>query len=78
MPKATVDRFEEELAVLIIDGRQVTRPRTELPAEMREGDVIDLDTGQVDPEATEALREQVHQARQRMTQKKAPPGNLDL
>ena len=78
MPKATVDRFEEDLAVLIIDGRQVTRPRAELPAETREGDVIDLDTGRVDREATEALREQVRQARQRTRKKKAPPGNFDL
>jgi hypothetical protein len=79
MPKATVDRFEEELAVLIIDGRQVTRPRAELPAEAREGDVIDLDTGQIDRGATEALREQVGQARRRAKKKKpAPPGNFDL
>jgi hypothetical protein len=78
MPKATVDRFEEDRAVLIVDGRQVTRPRAELPAEAREGDVIDLDTGQVDREATEALREQVRQARQRVRKKKAPPGSFDL
>jgi len=79
MPKATVDRFEEELAVLIIDGQQVTRPRAELPAEAREGDVIDLDTGKIDSEATAALREQVRQARQRARKKKpAPPGNFDL
>lgn len=78
MPKATVDRFEEDRAVLIVDGRQVTRPRAELQAEVREGDVIDLDTGQVDREATEALREQVRQARQRVRKKKAPPGSFDL
>jgi Protein of unknown function (DUF3006) len=78
MPKATVDRFEEELAVLIIDGQQVTRPRAKLPAEAREGDVIDLDTGKVDVEATEALREQVRQARRRTKKKQAPPGNFDL
>ncbi|HVG58898.1 MAG TPA: DUF3006 domain-containing protein [Hyalangium sp.] len=78
MPKATVDRFEEDRAVLIIDGRQVTRPRAELPAEAREGDVIDLDTGKVDREATEALREQVRQAQQRVRKKKAPPGSFDL
>jgi aspartate/methionine/tyrosine aminotransferase len=78
MPKATVDRFEEELAVLIIDGRQVLRPRAELPAEAREGDVIDLETGSVDREATETLREQVREARRRVQKKKAPPGNFDL
>jgi hypothetical protein len=79
MPKATVDRFEEELAVLIIDGQQVTRPRAELPPEAREGDIIDLDTGTIDREATEGLREQVKQARKRAKKKKpAPPGNFDL
>ena len=78
MPKATVDRFEEELAVLIVDGRQLTRPRAELPAQAREGDVIDLDTGQVDSEATDALREEVRQARRRAGTKKPPPGDFDL
>ncbi|WP_224366761.1 DUF3006 domain-containing protein [Hyalangium versicolor] len=78
MPKATVDRFEEELAVLIVDGRQVTRPRAELPADVREGDVIDLDTGQVDTEATEELRAQVRKARRQTKKKQAPPGNFDL
>jgi hypothetical protein len=78
MPKATVDRFEEDRAVLIIDGRQVTRPRAELPAEAREGDVIDLEKGTVDREATEALGEQVRQARQRARKKKTPPGSFDL
>ena len=78
MPKATVDRFEEDLAVLIIDGRQVTRPRAGLPAEAREGDVIDLETGTVDRVATEELREQVRQARRGAQKKKAPPGSFDL
>jgi hypothetical protein len=64
--------------VLIVDGRQVTRPRAELSAEAREGDVIDLTTGKVDPEATEALREQVRQARQQAKTKQAPPGDFDL
>lgn len=79
MRKATVDRFEEELAVLVVDGRQVTRPRAELPAETREGDVIDLDLGTIDTEATSELREQVRQARKRAKKKKpAPTGNFDL
>ena len=78
MPKATVDRFEDELAVLIVDGRQVTRPRSALPLEVREGDVIDLETGQVDAKATEELRAQVRKARQRAKKKQAPPGNFDL
>ena len=79
MRKATVDRFEEELAVLIVDGRQMTRSRAELPAGVREGDVIDLDTGTIDTEAASELREQVRQARTRAKKKKpAPTGNFDL
>jgi hypothetical protein len=79
MRKATVDRFEEELAVLIVDGKQVTRPRSELPAGVREGDVIDLELGTIDTEATSELREQVRQARKRAKKKKpAPTGNFDL
>ena len=78
MPKATVDRFEEELAVLIVDGKQVTRPRAGLAPEVREGDVVNLDTGKVDVQATEALREEVRKARKRAKKKQAPPGNFDL
>ncbi|KFE63530.1 DUF3006 domain-containing protein [Hyalangium minutum] len=79
MRKATVDRFEEELAVLIVDGQQVTWPRANLPAEVHEGDVIDLDTGTIDTEATSELREQVRQARKQAKKKKpAPTGNFDL
>jgi hypothetical protein len=74
-----VDRFEDELAVLIVDGREVTRPRRELPPEAREGDVVDLDTLTVDAEATERLRAQVRQARERaMAGKAPPPGDFDL
>lgn len=78
MSQATVDRFEEGLAVLIVDGREVTRPRAELAAGVREGDVIDLATGQVDAKATEALREEVRQARKRATRQSPPPGDFDL
>jgi hypothetical protein len=77
MPKVTLDRFEEELAVLIVDGREVTRPRADLPPEAREGDVLDPDTLKVDTAATERLRAEVRQARER-AQKKAPPGDFDL
>jgi ribosomal protein S9 len=79
MPKVTLDRFEEELAVLIVDGREVTRPRAELPPEAREGDVLDLDTLKVDPRATERLRAEVRRARKRAQKNKTPPpGNFDL
>jgi len=80
MAKVTLDRFEGELAVLIVDGREVTRPRGELPPEAREGDVLSPETLAVDAEATERLREEVRQARKRAQagKKKPPAGNFDL
>ncbi len=78
--RATLDRIEEELAVLVVDGREVTRPLADLPAGVREGDVLDLATLTVDAEATEALRREVREARERATQGKPPPpsGDFDL
>ena len=78
-PTATLDRFEDELAVLIVDGREMTRRREELPPGVREGDVLDLTTLTVDAEATERLRTEVRQARERAMKNKAPPpGDFDL
>ncbi|ATB49861.1 DUF3006 domain-containing protein [Corallococcus macrosporus] len=78
--RATLDRIEDDVAVLVVDGREVTRPASELPAGAREGDVLDLDTLAVDPEATEALREEVRGAREKATRGKPPPpsGSFDL
>ncbi len=80
MPRATLDRIEGDVAVLVVDGCEVTRPRQALPEGAREGDVLDLDTLAVDREATEALRESVRQARKRAKQgkKNPPPGDFDL
>ncbi len=78
MSKVTLDRFEDELAVLIVDGREVTRPREELPPEAREGDVLDLDTLKVDRAATERLRAEIRRARKRAQKKTPPPGDFDL
>jgi hypothetical protein len=76
---ASLDRFEDELAVLIVDGREVTRRREELPPGVREGDVLDLETLTVDTAATERLRTEVRQAReQAMKDKAPPPGDFDL
>ncbi|MCP3144054.1 DUF3006 domain-containing protein [Pyxidicoccus xibeiensis] len=80
MPRATLDRIEDDVAVLIVEGRQLTRPLRELPEGVREGDVLDLDTLVVDREATKALRAQVREARQRAKRGKKPPpsGDFDL
>lgn len=77
--RATVDRIEDDVAVLVVDGQQVTRALSTLPAGVREGDVVDLATGTVDAEATEALRAEVRAARDRaMAHKKPPAGDFDL
>jgi hypothetical protein len=78
MSSITVDRFEEELAVLIIDGREVVRPRATLPPGTREGDVLDLETMTVDAAATEELRAEVRRARERALAKAPPPGDFEL
>jgi hypothetical protein len=80
MSKVTLDRFEGELAVLLVEGREVVRPRRELPPEAREGDVLAPETLAVDTEATERLRAEVRQARKRASagKKKPPAGNFDL
>ncbi|WP_164010069.1 DUF3006 domain-containing protein [Pyxidicoccus trucidator] len=80
MTRATLDRIEDDVAVLVVEGRQVTRPLSALPEGVREGDVLDLDTLQVDREATEALRAEVREARTRAKQGKKPPpsGDFDL
>jgi hypothetical protein len=75
-----VDRIEDDVAVLVIDGREETRPLSALPEGVREGDVVDLEAHSVDTEATEALRREVREARERATQGKPPPpsGDFDL
>jgi hypothetical protein len=80
MPRATLDRIEDDVAVLVVNGREVTCPRHTLPEGAREGDVLDLDTLQVDREATEALRNSVREARKRAKagKKKPPSGDFDL
>ncbi|RKG53067.1 DUF3006 domain-containing protein [Corallococcus sp. AB011P] len=77
--RATVDRIEDDVAVLVVDGQQVTRALDTLPPGVREGDVVDLETGTVDAEATESLRADVRAAReQAMRGKKPPAGDFDL
>lgn len=54
--KVTVDRIDEGVAILILEGEEnsrVTLPVTHLPPETREGDVLTL-TLERDPYATQA------------------------
>jgi Protein of unknown function (DUF3006) len=77
--RATIDRIEGDVAVLVRDGREEHWPRADLPEGASEGDVVDLDARCVDREATERLRDEVREARARaMAGRKPPPGSFDL
>ncbi len=76
--KATIDRLEGELAVLITDTGLLHLARGRLAPDAREGDVVDLDTGEIDREATERLRSEVEQARERARRRSGPAGSFDL
>jgi hypothetical protein len=77
--KASIDRFEGDWAVLDADGKQLRRLRDTLSATAREGDVVDLETGEVDAEATRALLDEVKAARTAANRGKPPSsGNFDL
>ena len=79
MRRASIDRFEGEWAVLDAEGRELRRRRDALARCAREGDVVDLDTGEVDAEATRALLEEVKAARAAANRGKPPSsGNFDL
>ncbi|MBF5044301.1 DUF3006 domain-containing protein [Aggregicoccus sp. 17bor-14] len=83
---ASIDRLEGDVAVLLVHGEEGGPdeerhvPRAQLPEGAREGDVVDLETLRVDAEATEALREEVREARARAQKGKPPPpsGSFDL
>jgi len=77
--KAFVDRFEGEVAVLVVNGRARRVPRAALPRGTREGDLIDLAAGTVDREATRKAKRRTAARRRRLIKKKArPPGDFDL
>ena len=76
-PYATIDRFEENQVVLLVEGRETVVPRSTLPLEAREGDVLDLDTGLIDDAETERRREEIRATRERAFQGKKPP-DFDL
>ena len=64
---ATVDRFEGEIAVLIVEPEQtvVNVPRTDLPEGISQGDVVRLE-GMVDREETERRRLEVQEKIERL------------
>jgi hypothetical protein len=76
-PYATIDRFEDGHAVLLVEGREKVVPRSTLPMNAREGDVLDLVSGRVDTAETERRREEIRATRERAFQGKKPP-DFDL
>jgi len=78
MPQGTLDRFEGEQAVLEVDGKEEVHPRSALPPDVQEGDVIDLSTLTVDRAATDQLRRETEAANRLSQGKTQPPGSFDL
>jgi FKBP-type peptidyl-prolyl cis-trans isomerase (trigger factor) len=64
---ATVDRFEGDLAVLLMGDQEtvVYVHRFDLPPEVRQGDVLRLEVT-IDREATEKRREEVREKIERL------------
>ncbi|CAN5729287.1 DUF3006 domain-containing protein [soil metagenome] len=64
---ATIDRFEGEIAVLLVEPEQtpVNVPRSDLPEEVKQGDVVRLE-GSIDGEETERRRAEVQDKIERL------------
>lgn len=65
--RATVDRFEGDLVVLLVgeEGTPVNVPRSDLPGDVRQGDVLRLEVV-VDRESTEGVRESIQEKIERL------------
>lgn len=71
--KATIDRFEEDVAVLIVRGDVPTVihfPEWLLPEDCREGDILDI-TITRDVEGTEAAKKRVSDLIEKLKKKSA-------
>lgn len=64
---ATIDRFEGDVAVLLVgeEETQVDVPRSDLPPEANQGDVLRLEVT-IDHEETERRRESVQEKIERL------------
>ncbi len=77
--KAVLDRFEGEIAVFDVKGKEKHVRRTLLPTGLSEGDVVDLATLTRDVTATRRAKARVTRKLAGLTRKKgAPPGDFDL
>lgn len=64
---ATIDRFEGEMAVLLVGGEEspVNVPRSDLPDGAKQGDVLRLEAS-IDCEETERRRQSVQEKIERL------------
>ena len=76
--KAQIDRFEGDWAVLQIAGKERRVHRGKLPANAKEGDIVDLARGTVDTEATRAATQRVEKLQTQLRKKRRPPGDFEL
>ena len=65
--KATIDRFEGEIAVLLVGPEQtpVNVPRSDLPQDASQGDMVRLE-GYIDWEEAEKRREEIKEKIERL------------
>jgi uncharacterized small protein (DUF1192 family) len=67
---ATIDRFEGDIAVLVVEPEQTKAnvPRSDLPQDAAQGDVVRLE-GTVDREETEKRRSEIQEQIERLKQR---------
>jgi len=67
--KATIDRFEDMHAVLVLDdGVEIAWPKDRLPAGAREGNVLSV-TLELDPAGEKALRGSISELQNKLKRK---------
>lgn len=67
---ATIDRFEGDIAVLVVEPEQtkLNVPRSELPDTVSQGDVVRLE-GRVDRDETDRRRAEIQEKIERLKQR---------
>lgn len=69
---ATIDRFEEDIAVLVVEPEHtvVNVPRSDLPEDADQGDIVRLE-GTVDREKTDRRRSETKEQIERLKQRES-------
>lgn len=75
--KAAIDRFEETMAVLVIDGKPLNVLRSELPKDVKEGDWLEMEfegdrlvSAQEDEGEKEKMKKRIEEKLARLRRKK--------